>query len=234
MKALIKTLLTLCIFVFTASTLNAQKNTSILGAFVSMPIGDFGSTDLANGSYAQTGWGIAFDSRFLIKTWPENFYLLFHSSYQWNNVDNAAIAQDYTEILGNKTTVSESRYSPIITSIGPKYDIPLTNKLALGLHAGAGIMFTNTKSMTIKVYDINDALLLSENINFDNDPAFTYRFAVDLTLQLVPDILDLSLFADYTGAQQNAELSSKNLDPISSSHNLQYLNTGLLLVLKAK
>ncbi|MCE2495076.1 MAG: hypothetical protein J4F31_00580 [Flavobacteriales bacterium] len=44
-----------------ATFLFAQSQSSI-GAFISMPLGDFGEANVENGGYAESGWGIVFDS----------------------------------------------------------------------------------------------------------------------------------------------------------------------------
>lgn len=209
----------------------AQSN-SFMGAFISTPVGKFASTDLEDGGgFAESGWGLVFASDLRGKSWPEYFSLYSHSTYQWNSMDNAALSTAYTNYLGQRTTVTQSRYSPVISTLGPKFDLKMANNLKFGLTGGIGVMFNNTKAFTIKVYDDQNVEVLKELVNFDNLPAFTYRLGADINYALIPDVLSLSLFADYTAGTQKVDIEFTTADPTTAHEKLQFFNAGLMLVL---
>jgi hypothetical protein len=228
-----KAYLVACLFFCYFNSL--AQNNSFMGAFISTPVGKFASTDLEDGGgFAESGWGIVFASDLKGKSWPEYFSLYSHSTYQWNSMDNAALSKAYTSYLGQRTTVTQSRYSPVITTLGPKFDIGLAKNLNFGLTGGLGVMFNNTKAFTIKVYDDQNVEVLKEVVNFDNLPAFTYRLGADINYTLLPDVLSLSLFADYTAGTQKVDIEFTNADPTSAHEKLQFFNAGIMLVLISK
>jgi len=229
----------LIVFVVLLVICVAQKNVfaqseSSFGLFLAFPVGKFKSTDLEDGGFAKTGWGIVFDSKSHYKFLPENLSLYFHSSYQWTKIDTEKLSEEYSESLGLTTEISDSKYSPIVTTVGPAYNIPLNDKITFGLTASIGVIFNNTKAFTIQIYDSNDALLAKEVVNFDNAIAFAYTFGAEIKFQLVPDVLAFALFADYCGASQKVDVDFTTADPIDSFQKLQYLNSGFKLVLTKK
>ena len=213
-----------------ASQVKAQEGSSF-GAFVAVPVGNFKSTDLRNGGFAKTGWGIVFDSKSHFKSMPDNLFLYFHSTYQWNEMDTEALAAAFTKELGKRTTITESRYSPLLTTLGPSYVFDLTDKLKLALNGTVGIMFNNTRSLGIRVYDDNDTELLREAVSFDNNVAFAYTLGVELRFPLFKDLIGGAVYVDYTGAKQKTTLTFDTLDPIKSFEQLQYLNCGFKFTL---
>jgi hypothetical protein len=201
---------------------------SSFGAFIASPVGDFKSTSLEDGGFAKQGWGIVFDSRSKL---TKSFSLYFHSTYQWNEMDTDVLEAKFTEYLGYRTTVSDSKYSPLLTTIGPAYDYKVSEKFRIGLNGTIGIMFNNTKAFTIKVYDENNNLLANELVNFDGNVAFAYTFGTEFVYDLIPQKLGISLYADYTSATQKSEISSPNLDAYDSFQKLQYFDMGIKLVM---
>lgn len=207
----------------------AQLKESHMGAFYSQPLGAFASTDYADdGGYAEAGWGVVFDSWTLVEGWNDWGYM-FHSTYQWNDINTEQLASDYTEALGVTVKSSESRYSPLLTTIGPAYEIGLGDKWALGLGATAGVLFNNTRDITLDTYDAQGAHLNALHVTFDNNVAFAYHAQVNLKFTLVQDLMKLSLFGEYTGATQSTELRV-NGRGTDSSQRIDYLNFGLKLV----
>lgn len=210
------------------------QNGTTLGGFAAIPVGKTASTSLDDeGGFVKVGWGLVFDSKLRAKSWPVFFSLNFHSTYQWNRLDNNAIAKAFTEKLGMRTEVGESRHSPIVMTIGPKLDLPVSDILSVGVTGGIGIMFNNTKSFRIQVFDSQNNTVFSDVLKFDNNPAFTYVLGVDLRFRLVEDLLDLQLYADFNAANQNLEYEFGSTEPYKSVEELRFLNTGLKLTFYA-
>lgn len=223
----------LFIISISVSTSFAQEENSF-GAFMASPVGKFKSTDLNGGGFAKQGWGIVFDSKNNIKGLPKGLSAYFHSTFQWNEMDTKTLAKEFTAGIGNRTEISDSKYSPILTTVGPAYEFSINEKIKFGVNGTAGIMFNNTKAFTIKVYDANNTLIVNELINFDNKVAFAYSFGADLKFVLIPDLASLSLYTDYTSANQRTDISSQNIQENNSFQKLQYFNIGAKLVIVKK
>lgn len=218
--------------ILSSTALVAQDKGTTFGAFASIPVGKFGSTDLENGGgFVQTGWGIVFDSKIRRDSWKEFFSLNFHSSFQWNQIDNQAVAEAYTEYLGARTEVGESRHAPIVTTLGPKFDFPVSEGITLGVTGGVGVMFNNTKSFRLQIFDTQNNTVFNEVVKFDNNPAFTYTLGLDLTFMVIDDLLDIALYADFNAANQSLEFEFGNIEPVKSVEEMRYLNTGIKLTL---
>jgi hypothetical protein len=227
-----KNFLLLAVIVIAIPAFSQEENS--FGAFIASPVGNFKSTDLDGGGFAKPGWGIVFDTKNSIKGLPKGWSVYFHSTYQWNELDTETLAQKFTEGLGNRTEISNSRYSPLLTTVGPAYEFSLSEKVKFGVNGTVGIIFNNTKAFTIKVYDANNTLIVNELINFDNKVAFAYSFGAELKFVLVPDLIGLSLYSDYTSANQTTDISSQNIQDNNSFQQLQYFNTGIKLVFTKK
>jgi hypothetical protein len=206
------------------------QETNSFGAFIASPVGNFASTGIQDGGFAEQGWGIVFDSELSIKGLPKGLSVYFHSTYQWNKMNTQALATAFTEELGYRTTVSNSEYRPLLTSFGPAYAFDLGEKIKFELNGTIGIMFMNTKAFTVKVFDENDMLLTTEVVNFDNRVAFAYTFGTNLRYDFVKDVFGIALYADYTSANQKTDLSFSVGDDATTFQKLQYFNFGLQLV----
>lgn len=225
------------VFVFLLISLStrmsfAQEETSF-GAFIASPVGKFKSTDLNGGGFAKQGWGIVFDSKNTVTWLPEGWTAYFHSTYQWNEMDTETLAREFTTSLGYRTEISDSKYSPLLTTFGPSYEFALGKKLKLGLNGTAGVIFNNTKAFSIKIYDQNDIEIVNELVNFDDNIAFAYSFGAELKFTLIPDAIGLSLYTDYTSANQTVDISSQNINT-DSFQKLRYFNIGAKLVFVKK
>jgi len=147
-----------------------------------------------------------------------------HSTYSWNNMDTETMAQDFTEDLGLETRISDSRYSPLLTTIGPDFRIDASNKISINLYAWGGIVFTDTRAFTITVFDDMGDEVLKEVVNFDNNVAFGYNFGLDLQFNLIEDFVFLSLYTDYTGMNQKSTVSfdAENFEGLTKMRFLNY------------
>ena len=219
--------------VFSCASLSYGQRTSSFGAFISSPVGSFKSTDLSDGGFAKTGWGIVFDSDTKLKFLDEHFSLHIHSTYQWNDIDTEKLSESYTDALGFRTEVSESRYRPILTTVGPGYNIDFGNeRMSIGILTGVGVLFNNTKAFTVTVFDDSDQELTKELVNFDNNVAFAYMFGAEFIFSIVPDLFKLSIYSDYMSSNQKVEASfSNSTEQVKSFESLNYLNYGVKIVL---
>ncbi len=218
------------IFLF-ANDLWAQESYSI-GFLYSSPVGDYQSTDLENGSFAEPGWGVTIENKSALRNWPDNLYLGFHFSYQRNKLDQDEVSRQFTEAIGNPAyavDVIDGNYNPFTFMIGPFYDIFLTDKIFLGLKSGIGIMFTNIDPMVINITDNSGNEVFSEVLRTEGVPAFTYLLGLSLNLKL-SEYAGIGIFADYGGAKEQVEATFDNLPDFTSEYKLSYINTGLHLM----
>lgn len=51
-------------------------------------------------------------------------------------MDNEKLSKAYTEELGNRTVVSSSKNTPIITTLGPSYNLPISEKFSIDFNLG--------------------------------------------------------------------------------------------------
>lgn len=207
-----------------------SQTVNSIGAFMALPVGKFKSTDVKEGGFAKNGWGIVFDSKSFFKGLPKGLSLYSHTTYQWNEMDTKKMAEEFTKELGYKTEISDSKYSPLLTTAGPAYDFTISKKLSMGINGSAGIIFNNTKAFSVKVYDETNKVIVNEVFNFEGNVAFAYSFGAELRLNIVPDLFDLALYGDYTGANQKTDISSQN-SASEAFQKLQYFNVGLKLVI---
>lgn len=223
-------------FLFSCSvqTCFSQDETSF-GGFLASPVGDFKSTSLDKGGFAKPGGGIVFDVKYTTQLLPKGWNFSFHSTYQWNDMDTQEVSRKFTEQLGYKTVVSDSKFTPVLTTIGPGYDFSIAERVKFGLKGGIGFMFNNTKAFTIEVYDASDNIIANELVNFSNRIAFAYMLGAELKFEIVKDVFGITLYSDYTSATQQTELTFSSKTPaINSFQKLEYLNTGIKLVLLRK
>ncbi|NOT75994.1 MAG: hypothetical protein HOP08_13795 [Cyclobacteriaceae bacterium] len=235
MKTIRALFISLLMLVF-VTDLFAQDESSF-GGFLASPVGDFKSTNRSSGGFAKPGGGIVFDSKYTSGLLPANWHFYFHSTYQWNDMDTEALGKAFTEALGYRTEVSDSKFSPILTTVGPAYDFRLSKNIVFELKAGIGIMFNNTKAFTVKVYDENNSVIVDQLINFDNKLAFAYNGGAEIKFEIVKNQFAITLFSDYTFAKQTTKISSSvgsTTSLVDSFQKLEYLNTGIKFVLVNK
>lgn len=220
-------LLYLCLFSLHQAW--AQRHTEI-GAFVSIPTGSFGSAEFPEGAFAEIGWGVAISSRIPTPNVYERFSVYLHGSWQYNRMNHSALSEAFTQQLDFRTEVSESRYSPITATIGPSHHL-IKGKVDLYLNAGIGVLFNNTRAFSVKVYDKNGNLWINEVVSFVNNPAWAYLLGFDVSTEIIPDRLRLSLFADYIGAEQKVDIYLSTEDNAGAFEQLRFVNAGIKLTL---
>ncbi len=228
-------ILTLCSFKSQAqSKLNpfsqAKKATSF-GAMASIPVGSFSSTDIHDGGYAKTGWGLFFDSKTMLKS---GLSFISHSTYSWVPLNQAELAKTFSSELGRKTTINGGKHMPFLTTLGVGYDLHPTRILTVGITAQGGLMYNSFKPFDIDVYDNNNQLLFSDNLKFDSQFSFAYVFGAQVGLNVVKDLVDIQFSADYSAARFNAMLRGHNIPPIKTSQQIQLVNIGAGIVVHTK
>ena len=207
--------------------LSGRKTTS-LGAMASIPVGQFSGTDLQDGGYAQTGWGLYFDSKTTLKS---GLSFISHSTYSWVPLNHAALANTFTTELGRKTEISGGKHMPFLTTLGIGYDIAATKFLKFGISAQGGLMYNSFKGFDINVYDANNTLLFTDNLKFDSQFSFAYVLGANASVSLIKDLVDVQVNVDYSASKFSSILRSHNIDPIKTSQQIQLVNVGLGIVI---
>lgn len=210
---------------FHNAELRAQQHIE-LGAFVAIPLGNFGSTEFPDGAFAETGWGIAVSSRIPTPNVYKRFSIYLHGSWQNNPMNHQAVGRAFTESLGYTTLVSESRYSPVTATVGPSHHL-IRGKIDLFLNGGIGVLFNNTRAFSVKVYDNNGSIWIDEVVSFVNNPAWAYLLGFDLSTEIISDRFRVTLFAEYIGAEQKVDIYLSTDDNAGAFEQLQFVNTGL-------
>lgn len=215
------------VFLFSLPTTNFGQNKYAMGFFRSFPTGKYKSTSLSNsGSFAKNGWGAEFEDKARAAAWPTGFYMLFHLSYQQNQLDNVALQEDFTASLGNRTEVAEANYNPLVATLGPYFEIPLSKMTYLGVKTGIGFMFANVDSFVISVYDTQGNKVFNELLDFKTSPNFSFLLGLQFGLKL-PHNMEMGCFADYSAGRQRVKTTVGTLNNIQSEFNLAFINTGL-------
>jgi|GEM_PF-7086460 hypothetical protein len=209
---------------------NAQKATSF-GAMASIPVGKFASTDINDGGYAKTGWGLYFDSKTIMKN---GISFISHSTYSWVSLNQADLAKTFTAELGRKTTIDGGRHMPFLTTLGIGYEVHPTPAITIGVSAQGGLMYNSFKPFDINVYDNNNNLLFSDNLKFDSQFSFAYVFGAQVGFNVVKNLIDIQLTADYSAARFDAMLRGHTIPPIKTSQQIQLLNVGAGIVVHTK
>lgn len=209
---------------------NVRKTTAI-GAMASIPVGQFAGTDLEDGGYAQTGWGLYFDSKTILKS---GLSFVSHSTYSWVPLNHNALAATFTSELGRRTEISGGKHMPFLTTLGLGYDFSPVRLLRLGITAQGGLMYNSFKGFDINVYDASNTLLFTDNLKFDSQFTVAYVFGPNAGVSLIKDLLDLQVSADYSASKFNSTLRSHNIAPIKTSQQIQLLNVGLGIVVYTK
>ena len=201
-----------------------------LGAFASLPVGAFAATELQKGGFAEPGWGIALSSRVRTPNVYDRFWVYIHGSWQSNQMNTSALADAFTESIGFKTEVSSSKYAPIVACIGPSHQL-IRGKVNLFLNAGIGVLFNNTRAFSVTVYDKNGGIWINEVVSFVNNPAWAYQLGADLSFELIPERLEVSIFGQYTTANQRVDIYLSTNDNAGAFEELRFINTGIKLTL---
>lgn len=200
------------------------KKTTTLGAMYCLPVGDFGSTNLEKGGFANPGWGLYFDSR---NTFKSGLTLISHSTYAWVPLNQVAIAKAFTENLGRKTEVAGGKHKPFLTTIGLGYDFKAASFLKIGISAQGGVLYNSFKGFDMTVYDsTGTSVLFTDNFKYDAEFSFAYVFGAKFNFSLIKDVISFEVSVDYSGAKFDSYLRSYQLHPIKTRQNIQILNIG--------
>ena len=216
------------------NSIQNPNNSSAIGAFLALPMGEFGKTDIEKGGFAKQGYGFAFDSKNVL---GNGFSFVSHSTYAWVDIDGEAMAKAFDEEFGAgyRTEITNGQHQPFLSTIGLNYDYYVTKRLSFGLNAQAGILYNSFRPMGIKVYYTpNNVLLYDDIVSYESNFAFAYGFGVDMSFSLIPNVLSFQITADYSAGNLNTYLISKQFDPIKSVDKMQFLNLGAGLVFYSK
>jgi hypothetical protein len=215
------------VFLFGIAAASFGQNKYAMGFYRSFPTGKFKSTSLDNsGSFAKNGWGAVFEDKARASSWPEGFYMLVHLSYQQNQLDNVALQDDFTTSLGHRTEVAEANYNPLVATLGPYFEIPLSKMTYLGVKTGIGFMFANIDSFVISVYDTQGNKVFNELLDFKTTPNFSFLLGLQFGVKLSHH-MEMGCFADYSAGRQKVTATIGTLNNLQSEFNLAFVNTGL-------
>lgn len=201
----------------------ADKYTSF-GAMASVPVGKFSSTDLKDGGFAGTGWGVYFDSKTALKN---GLYFVSHSTYSWVPLNHSALNTAFSSELNRKTTITGGKHMPFLTTLGFGYDIRPNKSISFGVYAQGGLMYNSFKAFDITVYNTdNTTVLLNDNVKYDSQFSFAYVFGAQASFNLVKDLIDFQVFADYSASNFTSTLRGHILQPIKTQQQIQIVNAG--------
>lgn len=203
---------------------DGAKKTTSFGAMYSMPVGDFGSTNLEKGGFARGGWGLYFDSK---STFKSGLTFISHSTYSWVPLDQDAMAKAFSENLGRKTEVTGGKHKPFLSTIGVGYDFKAGSFLTIGISAQGGVLYNSFKGFNMTVYDsTGTTIAFTDNFKYDAEFSFAYVFGAKFNFSLIKDILSFQIAVDYSGSKYQSYLRSHQLGPIETTQNIQILNIG--------
>ncbi|MGV3611140.1 MAG: hypothetical protein ACO1N0_09340 [Fluviicola sp.] len=202
---------------------DAKKITSF-GAMYCLPVGDFGSTDLEKGGFANPGWGLYFDSK---STFKNGLSFISHSTYAWIPLNHDAIENAFTENLQRKTEVAGGKHKPFLTTIGLGYDFKAASFLTIGVSAQLGMLYNSFKGFDMTVYDPTGTnVFFTDNFKYDSEFSLAYVFGAKFNIHLIKDVLSFQVTVDYSASKFDSYLRSYELQPIKTSQNIQILNIG--------
>ncbi|WP_294672152.1 hypothetical protein [uncultured Fluviicola sp.] len=202
---------------------DARKTTSF-GAMYCLPVGDFGSTNLEKGGFANPGWGLYFDSK---STFKGGLTFISHSTYAWIPLNQESIAKAFTENLGRKTEVTGGKHKPFLSTVGVGYDFKAASFLTIGISAQAGVLYNSFKGFDMTVYDsTGTSVLFTDNFKYDSEFSLAYVFGAKFNFSLIKDLISFQVSVDYSGAKFDSYLRSYQLQPIKTTQHIQIVNIG--------
>ena len=224
MKAFIGCLAILAIFHTSAF---AQEYN--IGAFTSIPLGDFAAKDIDNGGFASTGYGFYFETITRRDNWPDGLNASFQFSYQVNNLDGPSVAKAFTMELGSslRAAISNTKYRPLTATLGPTYRFNLSDRFHINFKGGLGMMLSNIDPLTITVFDDQQNIVAEEEFIFESRPVFTYLVGLNLDYD-ISEFIGVVLFLNHSGATE--KFTSRN--NINTEQSILYLNSGVALSFK--
>jgi hypothetical protein len=175
---------------------------------------------------AQPGWGFSFEDEGRFKSWPDFFTIGLHLSYQQNAIDHQSMAQAFSTALNLRTEATEAKYRPLVVTMGPFFDIPITEKFALGIKTGIGFAITNIDSFQLSVYANPNETPAVFDLDFKSSPSFTFLLGVNGEFKITR-VIGISVFIDYSGARSEVESFVGTTARVQSHFDLSFINSGL-------
>lgn len=226
-------MISLCALVLFSLTGFSQQELSF-GLTYSQPVGKYGSASLADGGFAAPGWGLYFDSKTAQPNWPFGLQLGFHFSYQEHEFSQSELTRAFDnyfkELIGNEysTLISIGYYKPLIMSLGPYYDVYLSEKWTANIKSGLGVLFINMDLMRFNILDQNNDIIAQETLEFNGNAVFTYFIGGAISYQLA-DSWQLGLSIDHSAAEEEITTTFSRGNSIEAKQRISILNIGLNL-----
>lgn len=216
---------------FSASLVFGQQQVSF-GLTYSQPAGKYGSTSLSDGGFAEPGWGLFLDSKIAQPTWPFGLQLGFHFSYQEHEFSQSELTRTFDNyfkvLIGNEysTLISIGYYKPLVMTLGPYYDLYLSEKWTVNLKSGLGVLFANMDPMRFNILDQNNQIIAQEVLEFEGNAVFTYFVGGALSYSLSDD-WQLGFSVDHSAAEEKITTTFSRGNSIDAIQRISILNIGL-------
>ena len=195
-----------------------------LGGGASWPVGSFASKSIGDGSFANPAWSVMFENEARFRSWPRIFSLGLHLSYQQNALDNKEMSAEFSKQLNVPTEISHAKYRPLILTLGPFFDIPVSPEIAIGVKTGIGFALTNIDSFQLLLYQ-NPNAPSSYDIDFKSSPSFTFLLGINGVYQINP-VVGLMVYADFSAARSKVDSFVGTVGRTQSYFDLSFINTG--------
>jgi hypothetical protein len=133
----------------------------------------------------------------------------------------------FSEALNNRTEVEEAEYKPLLVTVGPFFQIPVSEIVDINIETGVGVIFTNIDPFVITMYSPNGNVALQELIGFKGSPNFSYLLGLSANFRLT-DFLKVGVFGQYSAAREKVKPSvGTQISPVQSNFDLAFFNTGI-------
>jgi len=136
---------------------------------VSVPLGDYGSTDLDNGAFASAGYNVGID---VSKTILPNFSWCGTVLFSVNNFNQDGFQSALDAYSKSTYKVADAgAYNELSFLTGAQYEYPLSDKFSIYCTAKCGVVFSSSASYSYGYHNFT-------MINFDksNATSFGYNF----------------------------------------------------------
>lgn len=218
---------------FAAFSVSAQQEFSF-GLTYSQPVGKYASNSLQEGGFADPGWGLYLDSKTAQASWPFGLQLGLHFSYQEHQFSQRELTNAFDNFfkqqIGNEysTLISVGYYKPLIMTLGPYYDLYLSEKLTLNIKTGIGVLFVNMDTMKFNILDQNNDVIAQETLHFEGNAVFTYFVGGVISYSLSED-WSLGISVDHSGGKSEITTSFSRDNKINAVQKVAFINLGMQL-----
>lgn len=224
----------LVVFLGFFETAGAQSEFSA-GLSASFPIATYQNGGLADGGFANPGWGLYLHSRSSRSGWPAGLQVEFRFAYQNHAFNTAAMEASFnpyfTSLYGDgaQTFVSAGKYQPFQISIGPHYRIILSENWAVRISAGVGVLFANMDQVRFAITNPSGTTIGVQTISTASESLLSWYGGVRLSRGLSGP-WSVGVFADYTGGESDVQADFDLPEDFQTKRPVHFLNSGVFLI----